>query len=188
MNKYILNIENKVDNEGILVVKKSKFIAKVFNISSKEQAEKIIEEIKIKYNDARHIVYAYMLMDGGKYSDDREPQGTAGKPIYMLLENEKIVNVMVVVIRYFGGILLGTGPLTRAYLGVAKQVIDMYEKKKYVEYIDINIVFEYKEEEIVKKIIEKTNSNILETIRDSKVQMSLKLPKDNTRDFLKYIE
>lgn len=188
MNKYVLNIDKQIDNESILIVKRSKFIAKVFNIQSKEEADQIIDDVKNKYTDAKHIVYAYMLKDGGKYSDDKEPQGTAGNPIYKMLEKENIINVMIVVIRYFGGVFLGTGLLTRTYLEVAKKVLNIYQKKEYIEYTNMNIFFEYKEEKIVKKLIEQTNSDILSTIRDSKVQMSINVPNNNVEIFLKYIK
>ena len=133
MDKFeLVDRENVVTN--ILEVKKSKFIAKVYYVNSSEQAEDIIEKARQDYKDARHVVYAYMLKSGGKFTDDKEPQGTAGKPIYSLLEKENLVNVLVIVIRYFGGILLGAGPLTRAYNSVAKQALQNCEKKKYIEY------------------------------------------------------
>jgi len=103
-----------------LEVKKSKFISYVYNVNKEEQVSKILDNIRAVNKEAKHIVYAYKLENSGRYTDDREPSGTAGKPIYAMLEKENLVNILVVVVRYFGGILLGTGPLTRAYLGVAK--------------------------------------------------------------------
>lgn len=157
--------------ESILEVKKSKFIAKVYYITSSEMAEKIIEDARKEYKDARHVVYAYMLKTSGKFTDDKEPQGTAGKPIYSLLEKEKLINVLVIVIRYFGGILLGTGPLTRAYSTVAKQVLAKCDKNLYIEYEARNITCEYKEEQDVKKRLENSNCIIKEIIRTDKVEI-----------------
>lgn len=106
------------DCQGGIVEKKSKFIANVFHIETQEQAKEKIEEIRKKYYDAKHHVYAYRIYAGEifeKYSDDGEPAQTAGKPIMDLLKQKELYNVLVVVTRYFGGILLGTGGLTRAY-------------------------------------------------------------------------
>lgn len=187
MNKYMLDIDNKKEQNIIIMEKKSRFIAKAFSISSKEEADKIIENTRNEHKDARHVVYAYILKNSGKYSDDKEPFGTAGSPIYTLLKNEKLVNVMIVVIRYFGGVLLGKGLLTRTYLKAAIQAINCYGKKEYINYINTNISFTYKEEKIIQKLIKQTNSNILNTIRDSKVQMNISIPDINIELFLKYI-
>ena len=90
MDKYTIKTPQDVNIEEEIVIKKSRFISKIWYISSKEEADKIIEEQKEMYSDARHVVYAYRLENVGKYTDDKEPQGTAGKPIYSLLEKENI--------------------------------------------------------------------------------------------------
>lgn len=187
MDKYILKIDNNVENKEELIVKKSKFISKVWYISSKEEAEEIIEEQRKIYADARHVVFAYRLENVGKYTDDKEPQGTAGKPIYSLLEKENIFNVLVVVIRYFGGILLGTGPLTRAYVTAAKMVVDKNEKVEYVEYEEIKLIVDYSEESSLINKIKQENGIIQDIIRDSKVQINFKIPKENKEKFSKYL-
>ena len=94
---------------GEIVEKKSKFIATVIPVVTNEEALAEIEALRSKYWDARHNVYAYTLLDGQmkRYSDDGEPSGTAGMPILNVLEKEELKNVLVVVTRYFGGILLG---------------------------------------------------------------------------------
>ncbi len=111
---------------GEIVEKKSKFIATVIPVVTNEEALAEIEALRSKYWDARHNVYAYTLLDGQmkRYSDDGEPSGTAGMPILNVLEKEELKNVLVVVTRYFGGILLGTGGLVRAYSAAAKAGID----------------------------------------------------------------
>lgn len=108
---------------GEIIEKKSRFIANVFPVASEEDAARIIAETKKKYWDARHNCYAFII--GGnpgisKCSDDGEPSGTAGKPILEVLSGEGVSNVLVVVTRYFGGTLLGTGGLARAYSSAAK--------------------------------------------------------------------
>lgn len=105
MQKSFYTIKENATNE--LVEKKSRFIANLFYVQSEEEANKKIEEVKKANRDARHNVFAYRLENGlEKYSDDGEPSGTAGVPILDILRGENLVNVLIVVTRYFGGILL----------------------------------------------------------------------------------
>lgn len=175
MDKFELANRDKIET-NILEVKKSKFIALVYYIESQEMAEEKIQQVREEYKDARHIVYAYMLKSSGRFTDDKEPQGTAGKPIYNILEKENLINVLVIVIRYFGGILLGAGPLTRAYATVAKDALNNCNKVPYVEYIDESIVCEYKEEEQVKRNLQSTNCIIQNITRTEKVEINYKKP------------
>ena len=175
MEKFELANRDKVET-NILEVKKSKFIALVYYIDSQETAEEKIQQVRDEYKDARHVVYAYMLKSSGRFTDDKEPQGTAGKPIYNILEKETLINVLVVVIRYFGGILLGAGPLTRAYAMVAKDALNKCDKAPYVEYLDESIVCEYKEEELIKRKLQETNCIIQNIIRTEKVEIKYKKP------------
>jgi len=175
MEKFELANREKVET-NILEVKKSKFIALVYYIDNQEMAEKKIQQVREEYKDARHIVYAYMLKSSGRFTDDKEPQGTAGKPIYNILEKEKLINVLVVVIRYFGGILLGAGPLTRAYATVAKDALNKCDKTPYVEYLDESIICEYKEEEIIKRKLQDANCIIQDIIRTEKIEIKYKKP------------
>ena len=105
--------------------KRSKFISNCISVSTQEQASKYIEKIKCKYNDARHNTYAYFIHNPNvlKYSDDGEPQGTAGIQILTAIKNFDLQDVVIVVTRYFGGILLGTGGLSRAYRKAAEDGI-----------------------------------------------------------------
>lgn len=134
-----------------LVEKKSKFIANIFYVESREEAEDIIKKVNKKYYDARHNCYAYRIItkDGiiEKSSDDGEPSGTAGAPMLTIVSKNNIANILVVVTRYFGGILLGTGGLVKAYSGacvlalekaniIEKDIADVY--KIEVDYSDIN--------------------------------------------------
>ena len=108
---------------GEIVEKKSRFIAHVFKVESPQEAEEKIAEISKKYWDARHNCYAYVLGAGGeisKCSDNGEPSGTAGKPILEVITGAGLSNVLIVVTRYFGGVLLGTGGLVRAYTQAAQ--------------------------------------------------------------------
>ncbi len=103
--------------ESEFVEKRSRFIGKVWKVSSEEEAKAIIAQRKKEYYDARHNCWCYCIQEGGivRYSDDGEPQGTAGQPMLNVFQRQNITNVCCVVTRYFGGILLGAGGLTRAY-------------------------------------------------------------------------
>lgn len=103
-------------------VENSKFIGVLRPFSNKNELLDVLNEIKKRYPKARHYCYAYRLKSEFKYSDDGEPSGTAGKPILGILENNSLVNVILIVIRYFGGTLLGSGRLLRTYAQCAKGV------------------------------------------------------------------
>ena len=106
------------------VEKKSRFISQIWRISTEEEAREKIEQVKKQYHDARHNCWCYLLRDGTlRYSDDGEPQGTAGQPMLEVFTRENIVDAVCVVTRYFGGILLGTGGLARAYSKGAKDAL-----------------------------------------------------------------
>lgn len=108
------------------VIEKSRFIGIAYPLHKLEDVETNLDEARQRYPGARHYVYAYRLYTGRleKSSDDGEPQGTGGRPILEILRHRDIWNILLVVVRYFGGILLGTGGLTRAYGGTARQVIE----------------------------------------------------------------
>ena len=112
--------------EGELTIKRSRFIASVKPVQTEDEAIAFVSEIKAKYPDARHNVYAYIIEENNvmRYSDDGEPAGTGGVPVLDLLRKENLTNLAVVVTRYFGGILLGTGGLVHAYSSAAKEGID----------------------------------------------------------------
>lgn len=116
----------KLNNNDEYIVKRSRFIGYARPVKTVEEANAFIAEIKSKHWDATHNVFAYILRDGGikRYSDDGEPQGTAGVPVLDVLEKENLVDTAVVVTRYFGGILLGGGGLVRAYSHSAKIAVD----------------------------------------------------------------
>lgn len=105
------------DGSGQIEEKKSVFIANIKAVHNEEEAIKYIAEMKKKYWDAKHNCMAYIVGDLKRFSDDGEPSGTAGKPILDVLDGRNITNAVVVVTRYFGGVLLGTGGLVRAYQG-----------------------------------------------------------------------
>ena len=111
-------------------IKKSKFIAYYYEIDSKEEAENILENLKKEHKKARHIPYAYKTENTAKKSDDKEPTGTAGTPLYNLIETNSLNNTLLAVVRYFGGTKLGAGGLLRAYVNAANQAIKRKEEWK----------------------------------------------------------
>ncbi len=110
-------------NESLIIEKKSKFIVILYEVNSEEEIKDILNYLKNEHKKARHICYAYKIGPLAKKSDDKEPSGTAGNPIYNTIMMNNLDNVLIVVIRYFGGTLLGTGLLTRSYSKAASSLI-----------------------------------------------------------------
>ena len=115
--------------ENEIIIKKSKFITKLYKINDVSEVNNIIEELQKEYKKATHICYAYIINGQEKAVDDKEPSGTAGRPILNVLQKRKLNEIMIVVIRYFGGIKLGAGGLVRAYTKSASEIIKEYEKE-----------------------------------------------------------
>lgn len=105
----------KLINESYFETKKSKFYGYLFEINDINKVEDILKQIRKEHKKARHIVYAYSINGIQKKYEDKEPSNTAGKPILDIINFKKKDNILIVVVRYFGGTLLGAGPLTRAY-------------------------------------------------------------------------
>jgi len=136
-------------------VKGSKFIGHVFHVLNRPQAESIYSNIRRKYHDATHNCYAYRISpDEFRYSDDGEPNGTAGTPIYQVLENKDLVQTIIIVTRYFGGTKLGTGGLSRAYSACAQEVLANTKIEIKVKYRTITIETEY---DTLSKLINSVN-------------------------------
>ncbi len=115
------------EGQGEWVDKKSRFIGRLIYVKSEDEVNQILDGIRKEHYSARHHCYAYILGDHGqikRFSDDREPSGTAGKPILEVLERAQLSNALLVVIRYFGGVLLGTGGLVHAYQNSARIAVE----------------------------------------------------------------
>ena len=147
-----------------LVEKKSKFIANLIYIESKEEAENLLKEYKKRFHDARHNCYADRVFDENeiyeKSSDDGEPSGTAGAPMLNLLQKNDLCNVIIIVTRYFGGILLGTGGLVRAYSGATIGAIDNCKKAKIEQGTEFQIVLDYPNYQSLQYYCNKNNITI----------------------------
>lgn len=118
----------KLINSKEIIIKKSRFLGFYYEISNQAEVNQILENLKKEHKKARHFPYAYICFGTAKKSDDKEPSGTAGMPIYTVLERKNMTNTLVVVIRYFGGIKLGAGGLFRAYMECASKVIEETKK------------------------------------------------------------
>lgn len=132
-------------SETELVEKRSRFIGHIWPVESEEEARTYIEQMKKKYHDARHNCWCYRLKEGGveRYSDDGEPQGTAGQPMLGVFQKEGVTNVVCVVTRYFGGVLLGAGGLVRAYTQSAKDTLDAAGISVVRRWVEVTAVCPY---------------------------------------------
>jgi uncharacterized YigZ family protein len=117
-----------IENE--IIIKKSRFITKLYEIDNVDDVKNIIENLKKEYKKATHICFAYSINGQEKAVDDKEPSHTAGLPILNVIHMKKMTNTLIVVIRYFGGIKLGAGGLTRAYSKSAAEIVKLYEEKR----------------------------------------------------------
>ncbi len=134
------------ESTGEIIEKKSRFIAYIKPVSNEDEASQFIESIRKKHYDARHNCSAFVIGDNNEISrcsDDGEPSGTAGRPMLEVLTKEGYHNVCAVVTRYFGGVLLGTGGLIRAYQGALKEGLDNAKKAKVIEGIRQHITVSY---------------------------------------------
>lgn len=136
---YFIKDENIVLN----IFKNSKFISKCFYVTNEDEVNKIISEERTKYKDATHLTYAFKLKNKQKYSDDNEPLGTAGIPIMNVIERNDLINILIIVIRYFGGTKLGAGGLIRAYGKSASDVIKDLKKEVFVSYVYYKVTSSY---------------------------------------------
>lgn len=158
--------------EDEFVEKRSRFIGYISPVTTEDEALEFISKIKSKHWDATHNVYAYILRENSirRYSDDGEPQGTAGVPVLDVLQKEELFDVCVVVTRYFGGTMLGAGGLVRAYSKGAKIAVNSGEICNIMECDEIEVDCDYGRYGLISKIIPKykikiKNSEFLENVK-----------------------
>ena len=134
--------------------KRSTFIGRVWPVQSEEEARARIEETKKRHYDARHNCWCYLIKDGPvRYSDDGEPQGTAGQPMLGVFQKEGVTNVCCVVTRYFGGVLLGAGGLVRAYTRSAKDALDAAGRSAVRRWMAMEVPCSYAQFEEVRRAV-----------------------------------
>ena len=175
-----------------IVEKKSKFIAEIHPVSNIQEVENKIKEIKKKYYDAKHHCIAYRIIDEGRVveraSDDGEPSGTAGAPMLNLLKGNNLCNVLVVVTRYFGGILLGTGGLVRAYSEATNLVIQKSKMINITEGYEITLKLEYNNLDAFNYYCKNNNIKILNMEYAEIISIKIEMETDKKEIFMKDIE
>jgi uncharacterized YigZ family protein len=161
------------------VINKSEFIGYVNRAESEDDALSFIKEIKKKHPDARHNVYAYVISENRKrYSDDGEPQGTAGLPLLSAIENNNCIHCVIVVTRYFGGVLLGTGGLHRAYSEAADGALKSAGFVTVCDCATFTIRCDYAKYNKICQIIEKLGGTKPEALFEDKVTIKFAVPQD----------
>ncbi len=159
------------------VERKSEFIGNITPVKTEEEAIAFVNKIKKQYADAKHNVYAYLLRENNvtRFSDDGEPHGTAGLPVLDVLRKEGVTDVAVVVTRYFGGILLGTGGLVRAYSQGAKMALDAAGKSVVEKLLVFSLRVTYSDLQKVEPILENYTMLRLDTVYADDVRISAAL-------------
>ena len=167
--------------ESEFVEKRSRFISHIWPVESEEQAQQYIKEMKARYYDARHNCWCYRIGHAvARYSDDGEPQGTAGQPMLKVLEREEVTNVCCVVTRYFGGILLGAGGLTRAYSKGAKDALIASGIAVMGAWARVKVPCTYPLFQRVKLEIESANGVVDDVQYGADVVLAVSLPAEQT--------
>lgn len=189
MEEYVTILKNETAE---ITEKKSKFIANLFYVENTKEIEEKIKEIKKKYYDARHSCIAYRVIENNqvveKSSDDGEPSGTAGSPMLNILKKNNLCNVLIVVTRYFGGILLGTGGLVRAYSEATQRAIEKSTLISRIEGIELEVKLDYANLEIFKYYCKNNNINITNIKYLDDILLNIEMEKNRKNTFLKEIE
>lgn len=185
----MLSIKNNSKYEYI--IKNSKFISLIFRVYNKDEVNNYLDKVKNEYTGATHYCYGYVIDNDIRMNDDGEPSGTAGSPILKQIQNNNLNYTLIIVVRYFGGIKLGAGPLTRAYAKVSRDVINEDNIIELVKGYDIDITFNYNDIKTVdyllnnSKIINKAfdndityNAYVTKEVLDSLSNYSIKIKKE----------
>ena len=170
----------KGEGIGIFEEKRSEFIGVAAHIDSEDDAIALIKRIKAKNHDARHNVFAYVCDSGNvqRYSDDGEPQGTAGIPVLDVIRKSGLEDTCIVVTRYFGGILLGAGGLVRAYTAAAKLAVDEAGIVTYEKYNELRLILNYSDYQKILAKLPGFNAKVdnTEFSADVTLEIALKAP------------
>jgi len=172
----------KALSEGTYSEKRSKFLAFAMPVCSVEEVKQLVAEYQKKYYDARHVCYAYMLgaerLDF-RANDNGEPSGTAGKPILGQINSNELTDILIIVVRYFGGVKLGTSGLIVAYRLAAAEAIAAAEIIEKTVDEDIAFLFEYPYMNDVMRIVKEENPQIISQSYDNDCSMTLRIRKDS---------
>ncbi|MCK5924437.1 MAG: YigZ family protein [Methylococcales bacterium] len=176
---YCINTKKTIEE----TIKKSRFIGVVLPCESKNSVLIALKNLHETYSNASHIAFAYRIKSPKglicRFNDAGEPTGTAGKPIYQHLEGKQLINNLVAVVRYFGGVKLGAGGLTRAYGNTAAQVIAASKISPYIEYALVKLSLDYKQMQPLNYQLKKLKGEIVEQVFTENVTLTIKLPEKN---------
>lgn len=172
-------------SEGLYKDKGSRFYSFVFPVASVDDAKKKLDEYRKKYHDARHVCYAYVVGKTDddcvtRSSDDGEPSGTAGKPMLTQLVSNGLHDVMAVVVRYFGGVLLGTGGLVVAYRSAMEDALQNARIVERTVEDEITVEFEYEKMNSIMKVVKDNSLKIVSQQFDLKCSVTVLVPKSKT--------
>ena len=173
------------DNDKFeMVIKNSKFISLIFRVYSKDDVNNILNSVKDEYQGATHYCYGYVIDSDIRANDDNEPSGTAGYPILNQISNNNLNYTLIVVVRYFGGIKLGAGPLTRAYAKIARNVINRDNIVMLEKGYDISINFNYNDIKDIDYIL--GNCKIINKFFDNDITYNVYVNNDTLNKLSKY--
>ncbi len=184
--KQLITVKQNSTKE--LIIKKSRFIADIYPLKEEQEAKKIIENVRKKNPNANHVVFAYTVglnREIQRMSDNGEPVGTAGKPVLDAITKNNLINVLITVTRYFGGIKLGAGGLIRAYSQSASQTIENAQLATLVNYDRLQLIFDYSLIGKLKYFIEKQKAVVMETNYQTKVQAVILVETSDSKNFQK---
>ena len=175
MAEYYVPAQN---SETEFTEKRSRFIGHLWRVESEEEAREKIAQTKAKYYDARHNCWCYLIREGGitRYSDDGEPQGTAGQPMLEVFRREGVENVCCVVTRYFGGVLLGTGGLVRAYTTATARALENAEVVTVRSVIELRVTVDYSLYERASLLIQGAGAKLAEPEFTDRVALRWQMP------------
>ena len=174
------------EGQSEFVEKRSRFIGRLWRVESEPEARAGIEEVKKRHYDARHNCWCYSLHEGGvvRYGDDGEPQGTAGQPMLNVFQREGVENVVCVVTRYFGGVLLGAGGLSRAYAKSARDALDAAGRAQMTPWQRFRVSVPYPLLDQLGRLAASLDGVIERSDYGADVCLTLRLPCERTERFI----
>jgi len=170
-------------------IKKSRFIGVIIPCSNETELIQALNGLQAEHPGANHIAFAFRLLTPkgviSRFHDAGEPSGTAGKPIFQHLEGRDLINCLVAVVRYFGGVKLGAGGLTRAYGNSAREVIEAGKITPFIEYQSLRLTIHYDQQRMFEYQLKKLNGSIIDQSYGEHVELTIRLPK---KDVAKLVE
>lgn len=174
----MFTIDKEMTNE--IVIDKSSFITYIKPVDNVDDAKAYLNALKEKHPDATHHVSAYMIGktgENGHFTDDGEPSGTAGMPVFDVLRKNELTNVVIDVVRYFGGIKLGAGGLVRAYSKSASQILKLVNIVPIIEYTTFKVIFDYSYLKLIERNL--TDCEIINKFYEQSITLIIKTPTSN---------